>query len=436
MLYLYLKAPQSLAGLLFSLLLSISGSDLDPALFRDASLQVQQWLTQLDPSNPLVVTATHDQRGQDGQCSLREAIEAINFDESVFECQAGSNQIVFDPSLTGATIQLNSSLAILQDLNIQGLGYNQLMISGNDQVRVLDIGPEAKVTVRDLTITRGYSDRGGAIYNQGIVELTNSILTSNSATEHGGAIFNRYNVSQVILNNSVVTRNTARDGGGLFMLFGSLSMVNSIVSDNTATNGGGIYNRSASVDLQDTTISGNTAAEIGGGLFNEEGTITLAASTVASNVARQGGGLANYLGTLTATSSAIGGNQANQGGGISASKGGTLAMQSCRISGNSGVEGGGFHILSSNLRLDNSILSDNSAQVGGAIFNDNPGTTFISRSTVSNNSSSSGNGSGIHNTGAGSLKLVNNQFSNSPNNVVGQAVGSDNTPADCNNGEC
>jgi hypothetical protein len=70
--------------------------------------------------------------------------------------------IRFAGSLDGQTITLTGGeLALTKDLDIEGLGANQLAVSGNDASRVFGIGSNVTATVAGLTITGGLADHGG-----------------------------------------------------------------------------------------------------------------------------------------------------------------------------------------------------------------------------------------------------------------------------------
>src|SRR6516225_7346848 len=61
---------------------------------------------------------------------------------------SSGDTINFDPSLAGQTITLtNGELAITQSLDIEGLGANQLAVSGNNASRIFDISSGATVTI-------------------------------------------------------------------------------------------------------------------------------------------------------------------------------------------------------------------------------------------------------------------------------------------------
>ena len=73
----------------------------------------------------------------------------------------------------------NSSI---KTLTIEGNGFT---INGSNQYRFLDIQTGTTVNINNLTITNCHSDGdGGAIYNNGTLNIYNSNLTQNTATGH------------------------------------------------------------------------------------------------------------------------------------------------------------------------------------------------------------------------------------------------------------
>jgi predicted outer membrane repeat protein len=53
----------------------------------------------------------------------------------------------------------------------------------------VDTAPGATLGIRNLTVTHGMSDQGGAILNDGHLDIVDSTFTLNTAFNTGGAIF-------------------------------------------------------------------------------------------------------------------------------------------------------------------------------------------------------------------------------------------------------
>ena len=101
--------------------------------------------------------------GSANDCSLRGAIQKAIDD-------GGASSIGFSTSVfnTTQTITLGSDLpAITTNLTINGTGASLLTIAGNGH-QVFDVGSSGNLTIRNMTISGGYSaSYGGAAYVNG-----------------------------------------------------------------------------------------------------------------------------------------------------------------------------------------------------------------------------------------------------------------------------
>ena len=131
-------------------------------------------------------------------CTLRDAAAASNSVAS-----GGNNVIQFAPALAGtqaaaSTITLtNGVLNLTRSTTIQGPGANLLSISGNyggtgSASQVLQIAAGVTANVSGLTLTKGNATgsgnnaAGGAITNQGTLNLTDSTISASLAGVGGG----------------------------------------------------------------------------------------------------------------------------------------------------------------------------------------------------------------------------------------------------------
>ena len=249
------RALLALAATAASLMMVLTAVAL-PAQAQDAS------------GTTITVNTNADEDNSDGDCSLREAINAANTNLAVDACPAGSatgeDTIVFDLDSSATTITVGSRLHVIRGaagLVIDGGQTADLTVSGGGTSGVFEIGSGAKVAMEGITVSDGFASRsaGGAIDNLGTLTLTDSTVSGNTA-EYGGGILND----------------------------GDLTLVNSTVSGNTAAqSGGGIANFNDPGDtakIENSTIAGNTASGgTGGGIFGAGGPMVIENSTVTDN---------------------------------------------------------------------------------------------------------------------------------------------------------
>jgi CSLREA domain-containing protein len=378
------------------------------------------------------VTTTADEMRKDGDCALREAIEAANTDLAYDACPAGLgfDTIVLPAGeyrLTrmGANDNRNvtGDLDIRASVRIEGAGPAATIIDGNAADRVLDIHPGVSVQITGVAIRNGVARLstnytlyggcgGGGILNGGELVMRNAAVYENSTVNgasrdpnicsdgaNGGGICNGVDASATIFD-TLLYQNTTGDGGS-----------GCVYREGSGGLGGGIYNGGA------MTLTGITAyynatgrgfpggsGGNGGAIFNI-GALAMVSSTIHSNRSGDGasapergflGGAGsgagifnsglmrldassiydNYTGT-DATANGSGG----EGGGIA--NRGTLTMTNSTVSRNLAQENGGGGIFSSiALFVDSSTIASNTAETGGGGLQVISGTVANVQNTI------------------------------------------------------
>ncbi|HTP11216.1 MAG TPA: CSLREA domain-containing protein [Anaerolineae bacterium] len=331
-----------------------------------------------------------------GKCTLRAAIQQANTDNA-------NDTIIIPAGIYAVTrpgyddAALVGDLDIAHDLTIQGAGSSQTIIDGNGSVthdRVFQILSSAtQITLTGMTIRNGES------------------LSSTVGIIGGGGLLIE-GAGHLSLSHVVIQDNTAQNGGGLYANFsnqgGSLAMDHVIMSTNVVTAGGvgaggGVFASLLSgfsqITLQDSQIYSNTADGTGGGLFVSGTDLahwSIQRSDIYSNTAASGGGIGNFT-PLTLSDSEVHDNHVSfDGGGIEAFS--PLVILRTALNANSANRyGGGLFDLptgSSALyddfaHIEQSTLSNNSAQDGGGIYHDGyinyPSVLTLINSTFSGN---------------------------------------------------
>ncbi len=407
-------------------------------------------------NSSIIVTTTDDELNSDGDCSLREAIQAANTGAAVDACLAGSGDDMIELphgsytlTLVGGSEENNSTgdLDIVGTVTISVATGAQPTIDGNQLDRVLHVHTGAVVSMSGVRLANGHAPdgsesgcgttgdepcqgaAGGGVLNQGTLTLRDCILSDNESgggTDticavggSGGAIDNQgtLRLERVTIRGNRTGHGGSDwglcpgfgdggDGGGLANS-GTLEMIDSVVELN-ATGSGSFHG----VGPEPPQGAGGD----GGGILNS-GLMTIQGSHVRQNetlgaASGHGGGIANS-GTLTMTESSITNNltgdgqrgltthgsgfRAGHGGGVYNS--GVLDVHSSTINANATGDGG------------DGSAGGASGGDGGGVFNE--GALTLHNSTISGNSTgdggeawfygsagSGGDGGGVANTGS------------------------------------
>jgi len=140
------------------------------------------------------------------------------------------------------------------------------IISGNQAVYGGGVAVGSGIfNMSDAAITANTATtNGGGVYNQGIFNMNGGIVSDNRAIGgNGGGVYAPGGIAFNMTQNSVVSGNTATtNGGGVYLNAGAFNITQGILSDNTATGGGGIYATDyALLNIGPATVfSGNAAS--------------------------------------------------------------------------------------------------------------------------------------------------------------------------------
>jgi hypothetical protein len=258
-------------------------------------------------------------------------------------------------------------------LTLWGIDNRQAIVDGNGNGTVITIPGSNPVTVRDLTIMRGFGHNGGgiAVPNDAAVNVRHNILVDNFATNVGGGIY--FNGSSLTVFDCSITNNTAAvAGGGFYIKSGTIDIESSLVARNSSAPpyaGGIVIIIDNSGTTPGPTVVNNTSIidNTGGGLQADAEfggyALALTNSTIAGN---SGSGVVYGCVALTLNSDVITRNRAVNGGGID---GGfrcfrgisqTLSMASTYVIGNTATgDGGGTYIVGPITNGGNVVIDGN-----------------------------------------------------------------------------
>jgi len=263
-----------------------------------ANIDVTTFNDSIDGGDTTSITNLLSNPGSDG-ISLREAIIASNNDSGSDTITLGEGTYVLEIPGRDEDLSITGDLDIRDSVNIVGAGPDKTVINGAGVDRLFEVTKNASHTILisdvkiqnglvynvgaaifigdtdpvDTTVnlsnvwfsenrTSGNLDSGGAIFNEAVLSIENSLFSDNSAGK-GGAIFNK-TLGTITITNSTLSGNTSgvEHGGGLFNA-GDAYLTNVTVTDNTAQNsGGGIYVDPIAetvTQLSNTLVSNNIA---------------------------------------------------------------------------------------------------------------------------------------------------------------------------------
>jgi len=240
---------------------------------------------------------------------------------------APGDTIVFDAGLSGQTIVLSETLTIEKDLTIDGsMLPSAVTLSGNNQVQVMLIHSGTTASLIGFVIANGETfalplpppvsswasyGTGAGLMNGGTAILQQLTFHHNQAIGpkgggYGGAISNH---GVLTITHSSLSNNSAGFGGGV-VNDGRLTVDRSTFANNVTSNGmsggqGGAIFNTALLTITNSTFSGNVA-EVGmdtpgGGAIENKGTMWVFNSTFSDNRSGRtyhnsqvGGGIANH----------------------------------------------------------------------------------------------------------------------------------------------
>ncbi len=252
---------------------------------RESSWTRRSWCLSLAFLLVLQLPATAANIEVNGTCTLVDAIDAANNDDdSGGLCPpGGSGQDVLTltanielAAIHNDTIGANGLPVVVTDIAIEGGGFEVSRDPSAPAFRFFQIDSGATLRLNEVTLNGGVGTYGG-FYGPA-----------------GGAVFADFGILE--LTNSTLSNNSAHTGGAVYSAFNSIVVYNSTISGNAVTGfGGGIGSYLSDVEVINSTFSGNYSGYLGGAIFGGYGsTLSLTNSTVAANEARTGGGVSDY----------------------------------------------------------------------------------------------------------------------------------------------
>ena len=290
-----------------------------------------------------------------------------------------------------------NGVVINKNIRIDGKGHT---IDARDLGRIFSIGEGFTVTLTNATLINGKSDKGGAIYNDGSLNLSDVKLSDNAADSYGGAVFNNGHLvvsDSVFDSNDIVNRGSASvdyGGAAIYNWYdGVLTVSGSNFTNNIKNYKNGDRLVGAIATIGDATISDsyfvNNAGRWGGAITtsgaliagDDVNTLTVSGSTFKENGGLYGAGIFVWGSDFIVSDCVFDKNTAfgkgdmtpnnNNGAAIVVTDTGkdiTGAITGSKFTNNKAQYGGAIYICEGNIAISDSLFENNSADVeGGAI---------------------------------------------------------------------
>ena len=412
-------------------------------------------------SDDIVVTSTGDS-GDGDVAAVDNAKQPIlganaltageaNFTELNNDITSAQNGIVMlskDYKYDSSDSAYQNGIDLTGSLTIIGGGHT---IDGDHAARIFNIAQGANIVFVNLKLTNAANS---AIYNEGTAILSGTDITS-SAADKGGAIYNTA-TGTLDASNCKFNDNTAVYRGGAIYSEGSVKVTDSIIDSNDVTyraknddNGGAaIYNKEGTLELDNVQVTnnlknivirdGNAGDLIDAAIFTS-GDATITNSVISKNSGSWGGGIyATNGATLTVKDSTFEENLATFGAAIY-DEGAILIVDNCIFNdntcvgtgspGTSNTQAGAILVMAdgASATITNSKFNRNKATTGGAVsVSQATGDVLIDNCEFTENTASY-EGGAIYNFAAdgATLTVKDSTFTDNTADVWGDAISND-----------
>jgi len=277
-----------------------------------------------------------------------------------------------------------------------------------NEATVVIIKEVETVTLKNFTLTNGYSESQGCTGGGGLLIAANDMF--NLFEGDGGTGVDA--ISTPLIENVIIENSHSYNGGGLSFFRTHGPVLNNVIIRNNVASafGGGVFCYGGGITMTNVTVTGNQnmGGGQGGGMMLAGAEGTLDNMTITNNTANgaHGGGIwTNSSGDdepgWVMTNSLISGNHADWlGGGITFAWSHPTVINTVITENTSYWGGGGVSGINSGFRLEGTTISDNwTYSGGGGIFAFGPLETadppVIEDCMITGNETGDGDGGGI-----------------------------------------
>ena len=361
---------------------------------------------------------------KDGDNSAAKLNVSATFDGNHADANGGA---IYNTFYANNGLELGDGVTVAGNFTKNSAGENGgAIFNDGAQDKIGNAG--GVMTISDSVFSENSATTwGGAIFNSGTLTLGDGVSFTGNSAYAGGAVWNDGKM-EIAPGTKFVGNNSKHSAGALYnSSTGTLGdLIGVIFENNTAVFGGAINNSKTSTGIKGGTINliskshfiGNSAGKSQGGAIRNQGTIsTITDSVFDSNVAGNGGAINNgTLGSVVEgiyktkfinnTAIAAGGN--HQGGAITNAGHIGIIDETVFESNRAGKIGGAIANVTpqnngsglAKVNIANSTFTGNVAgESGGAIYNATGGAVSLSGKNTFTGNMAGGVGNDIHNLG-------------------------------------
>ena len=355
-------------------------------------------------------------------------------------------QNMINAANAGDTITLDGDYAYIEEFDktiVNGIVVNKNItidgkgktISGSDLARLFNVTAPYTLTLTNVTLTKGNSTKGGAIYSEGNLVINSVDFTSNN-------VFNTFDD---------VSETGGSQGGAIYITGGSLQITDSNFIENIATpdnhgDGAAIYADASVLNVTGTTFKSNKGF-LGGAVYIKgmtQNTIAFNNCTFDNNTALQGGAIfveasttLNINDTIFNENKAISDryigkyNDFGAGAAISAADGSNIMVNVTNskfiknaVTSNDKSGFGATITSTGSLYIENSLFDQNVAgkDTISVYYGTNSGTVTVINSNFTNNIANEGRAGAIYTNSAKELTVIGSKFENNNAATNGGAI--------------
>ena len=270
--------------------------------------------------------------GNDSNDCLTPATACATINAAIGKALASDTIYVATGTYTGSGEEaalIDKSVTLSGGWNIAFIGQTgSSVLDGQGLRRAARVPSGVTASFDRFTFQNGAAPgaSGGGIYNEGILTLTNCLVTKNAAYGSGGGIFN---LKTLVMTKCTLSENSANAGGGGLYTWDTASIDATAIVKNIggapgwSGGGGGGIDASGTLTIKNSSITGNhlEGSFYGGGIHNYSN-LKIENSTISDNYGYNGSGIYHSWGELHLASVTISGNSNS---GISAGATTTIA---------------------------------------------------------------------------------------------------------------